>query len=90
MLTFLKGVIAERNEIVAHELKGHVNHEVREPNLESGEEGMTILEDGVVVAKGFEQVYDLAHELHTLHVRALHAPELLPRGFPPEAVLVGT
>ncbi len=88
-ITFLTGVLPERNEQVIHELDGHVSFVVREPDFANGEIGMSLLRDGEVVAQGFNEALDFARGCHTLHVRARHAPELLPSGVTREMFLVG-
>jgi hypothetical protein len=69
MLLFLEGDSPSINEAIIYELHGHTPYLSRKPNPKSGEMGMTIVEDGVVVARGNVGVYDYAHDLHRLHAR---------------------
>lgn len=69
MLLFLEGHSPSINQAIIYELHGHTPYFSRKPNPKSGEMGMTIVEDGVVVARGSVGVYDFAHDLHRLHVR---------------------
>lgn len=69
-LIFLEGVLPERNEIIIHELHGHVQYMNRQPNLDNNEQGMTLLkDDGTVLAEGFDQVYAIAHGYHRQRAR---------------------
>lgn len=69
MLIFLEGAIPSVNRAIIYELHGHGPYFSRQPNPQSGEVGMTIVEDGEVVARGEIEVYDFAHARHRLHVR---------------------